>query len=193
MARLQLKAAVADGYARNFEVGHDLGDVKAELDNDHLLSRQMERHAEEVQRHPRHADVRYRYGVLLRAEGKLGEAAEQFRQAVEINPTYVQALIKLGITQQELGQVDEAIATFTNVLEIKPEFVDLHYRLGLLYTDRKQFDAAVREMEAAAAGSGDNEQIRAGLALSLQNMGLMDRSAATWRSLWKLHHAKTAG
>jgi lipopolysaccharide biosynthesis regulator YciM len=67
--------------------------------------------------------------------------------------------------------------------------VDLHYRLGLLYTDRREFDKAVQHMEQAAEGAPDNQQIRASLALSLQNMGLMDRAAATWRSLWRLHHA----
>ena len=193
MARLQLKAAVADSYLRNFEAGKDVPVAEIDLDNDDLLDTQTQRHAEQVEQHPQHADLRYRYGVLLRAQGRLGEAIEQFAKAVELNPTYVQAIIKLGVTQQELGQSQEAVETFTKVLEIKPQFVDLHYRLGLLYTDRKQFESAVRETEVAAAGSPDNEQIRAGLALSLQNMGLMDRAAATWRSLWKLHHAKTAG
>jgi len=76
-------------------------------------------------------------------------------------------------------------------LDIAPSFVDLHYRLGLLYTDRRRFEEAARQMEAAVAGAPDNEQVRAGLALALQNMGLMDRAAATWRSLWKIHHATT--
>jgi tetratricopeptide (TPR) repeat protein len=152
---------------------------------------QIERHAAEVDRKPRHADVRYRYGVLLRAEDRTGEAMEQFKIASEINPTYVQALVKLGICRQELGQNDEAIETFKQVLEIKSQYVDMHYRLGLLYTDRRQFDLAVQEMEAASEGAPDNTQIRASLALSLQNMGLMDRAAATWRSLWQMHQAAT--
>jgi len=74
-------------------------------------------------------------------------------------------------------------------LNIHPQYVDMHYRLGLLYTDRKQFDQTVRHMEAAAQGAGNNAQIRANLALSLQNMGLMDRAAAAWRSLRKMHEA----
>ena len=187
MARLQLKSAVADEYARSFEASGDVPVAEIDLDNDHLLSRQLSLHQQEIERHPRHADLRYRYGVLLRAEGRLGEAMEQFRQAVEINPAYVQAIIKLGVTQQELGMVDEAIATFHGALDIQPKYVDLHYRLGLLYTDRREFEEAVKEVEAAAGGAEDNASIRAGLAISLQNMGLMDRSAATWRSLSKMH------
>ena len=45
------------------------------------------------------------------------------------------------------------------------------------------------EDEAAAGGASDNQRIRASLALSLQNMGLMDRTAATWRSLWRVDQA----
>ncbi len=189
MARLQLKAAVADEFLKSFQSGESDGHTDVSLDNDDLLHMQIERHAAEVRRKPRHADVRYRYGVLLRAEDRTGEAMEQFRIATEINPSYVQAMVKLGVCRQELGQSDEAIKTFKRVLEIKGEYVDMHYRLGLLYTDRRQFDLAVKEMEAAAAGAPDNTQVRAALALSLQNMGLMDRAAATWRSLWKMHQA----
>ena len=67
---------------------------------------------------------------------------------------------------------DEAIETFKLALELEPTYVDLHYRLGLLYTDRRMFEDAVRHMEIAAEGAPDNEQIRASLALALQNMGL---------------------
>jgi len=189
MARLQLKAAVAEEFARNFQADSAEPSPEVSLDNDDLLHMQIDRHAAEVRRRPTHADVRYRYGVLLRAENRTGEAMEQFRAAVEINETYVQAMVKLGVCLQELGMLDEAIETFNRILEIKPEYVDMHYRLGLLYTDRRQFDLAVREMEAAAEGAKDNIQIRASLALSLQNMGLMDKAAATWRSLWQMHQS----
>lgn len=189
IARLQLKAAVADEYLKSFEIGPPAPTVEIHLDHDDLLHKQIDRHAEEVRRRPAHADVRYRYGVLLRAEGRLGEAIEQFREAVRINPTYVKAIIKLGITQQEVGLVDEAVETFQRALEIQPGYVDLHYRLGLLHTDRRQFEQAVRHMEAAAEGAPQNGQIRSTLALALQNMGLMDAAAATWRSLWQMHPA----
>jgi len=192
MARLQLKAAVAEEFAESFDTERDMPLAEIDLDNDDLLRKQIDRHAEQVARQPARADVHYRYGVLLRSEGRCGESMEQFEEAIRINPTYVQAIIRLGITQQELGLTDQAVETFARALEISPHFVDVHYRLGLLYTDRRRFEDAVEQMEAAAAGAADNEQIRAALALSLQNMGLMDRAAATWRSLWDVHRAAKA-
>jgi len=189
MAKLQLKSAVAEQYAESFSAGGAPQADELDLANDDLLYRQTQHHAEQVGAHGDHADVRYRYAVLLRAQGRATEALHQLREAVRISPTYVQAIIKLGITQQELGMVEQAIRTFHRALDIEPHFVDLHYRLGLLYTSREQFEQAVRHMEAAA-GAKDNDQIRAALALSLQNMGLMDRAAATWRSLWQMHRAR---
>ena len=192
MAKLQLKSAVAQEFARSFAAPSDVPVAEIALDNDDLLHIQLYRHADEVDARPGHADVRYRYGVLLRSEGRLSEALEQFTAAVEINPAYVQAIIHKGIAEQDLGKTDDVIETFKSVLDIRPEFVDLHYKLALLYTDRCEFEQAVRHMEAAADGAADNQQIRAGLALSLQNMGLMDRAAATWRSLRRMHQGSQA-
>jgi tetratricopeptide (TPR) repeat protein len=187
MAKLQLRSAAAEKFSRGFR--HEdcpAGDSGAF--NEKLLAQQIDRHAEAVRNEPNHADVRYRYGVLLRAAGQVPQAMEQFSQAVRISPGFLKAWIKLGITQQEMGLVDDAIETFQKSMDVRPDCVDVHYRLGLLYTNRTEFDQAVRHMEAAA-GNTDDGQIRAALALSLQNMGLMDRVAATWRSLWKVHRA----
>lgn len=189
MARLQLKAAAAEEMQGDLSAPEPASG-EAQIDNDDLLRKQLQRHAEQVEINPTHADLRYRYGVLLRAEGRNGEAMEQFARAVEINPTYVQAIVKLGISQQELGLIAEAVETFKKALELKAHYVDVHYRLALLYTDRRELAEAVKHMEAAVEGAPDNGQIRASLALSLQNMGLADRTAATWRSLWKLHHVQ---
>jgi tetratricopeptide (TPR) repeat protein len=183
MSKLQLKADLAAEIDKGLDLPPEAAPPDIALDHDDLLHKQIERHQECLQAHPQYADVRYRYGVLLRAEGRGAEAMEQFAKAAEINPSYVQAVIRLGVTQQELGMVDEAVATFKRALEIQPKYVDLHYRLGLLYTDRREFDQAVQHMEAAAAAAPATGEIRAGLALALQNMGLMDRAATVWRSL----------
>jgi len=187
MACLQLKAAAAQEMEKSLAMGEDLAAAEPELDRADLLKLQLSRHAEEVEKHPDYADLRYRYGVLLRAEGRLGEALKQFNAAVRINPAYVAAIIRLGITQQDLGQTDDAIETFKTALELNGDSVDLYYRLAVLYTDRRQFAQAVEHMEKAAGLAPGDEQLRASLALSLQNIGLTDRVAATWQSLCRMH------
>lgn len=188
MAKLQLRSAVSEEFAKSFCSDNDVAAESAAF-NEELLAQQIDRHAEAVRTEPRHADVRYRYGVLLRAAGQIPQAMEQFLEAVRISPTFFKAWIKLGITQQEMGLVDDAIETFKKSMNVRQDCVDVHYRLGLLYTNRRNFGEAVRHMEVAAGDDGDG-RVRAGLALSLQNMGLMDRVAATWRSLWRIHRVQ---
>jgi len=188
MARLQLKSVLGPGptdrQARPAEqplqqaAGPPTGD---------LLKLQLDRHAEQVAAEGDHADLRYRYGVLLKADGRLTEALDQFDKAIELNPCYTQAIIKKGITLQELRRDAEAIAAFKRALELEPEYVDLHYWLGLLYTDGRQFHEAVKHVEEAQENAAAGQAIRARLAMNLQNMGLMDRAAATWRSLQKTY------
>ena len=185
VARMQLTAAAAAEFAEDLAFPTDDPGAPA-LDHDDALHAQIDRHADEVRRCPDYPDLRYRYGILLRADGRLGEAAEQFAEAVRLHPTYVDAIIRLGITQQDLGQMDAAAETFGKALALDADQVDLHYRLAVLHTDRRQFAEAVAHMEAAAGLAPDDPKLRAALALSLQNMGLADRVAATWRSLCRM-------
>jgi tetratricopeptide (TPR) repeat protein len=184
MARLQLKATLADSVAESFGGEGNTPIALMELQNGQLLQKQLVRHGEQIERHPRHADLRYRYGVLLRSEGRLAQAAQQFDHAVRLSGTYLQAAVRLGITQQEMGQVKAATETFRRALEVDPCQIEWHYRLGLMYIDRARFEQAVRDMTQRG---DDEEEIRARLALSLQHMGLMDRAAASWRSLCRMH------
>jgi tetratricopeptide (TPR) repeat protein len=161
------------------------------MDNDCLLARQISAHEAEAGRHPGQADLLYRYGVLLRSQGRFAESAQQFAAAVEASPAFVKAVIKLGMSEQDLGRVEEAVATFRRAFDMQAEHTDMHYRLGLLYTNRKQFGEAVNHISQTCEGAKSERQIRAELAMSLQNMGLMDRTAATWRSLRKVCRVKT--
>ena len=189
VARLQLRSAASGDFPAGFPGGAEAPAEGLDPAGDELLRRQIRRHAEEVHRHPRHADLRYRYGVLLRAQQQDAAAMEQFNEAARLSPSYTKAWIKLGVVRQELGLGDEAIDAFCRALDIEPRLVELHYRLALLYTNREKFENEVRRMEAEA-GESERDRIRADLALSLQNMALMDRVSATWRSLWKIHRAR---
>lgn len=189
MARLQLRAALADSFAQSFGAIVEDAPPEIDLDNEALARRQLQRHEEQIGRTPNRADLRYRYGVLLRSEGKLEAAREQFVKALELSPAYATARVKLGITQQELGHIEQAVETFSRSLQVDQAQIDLHYKLGLMFVDRNEFETAVRHMEEAAGAVEDAGQVRAGIALSLQNMGLMDRAAATWRSLYHIHTA----
>jgi tetratricopeptide (TPR) repeat protein len=186
MARLQLKSALADVVSKQFEQGDSVSLKQLDMNPEDLIDKQISRHKHELQRHPQHADVRYRYAVLLRSVGRLEEAREQFQIAGQDRPPYSISVIKLGITLQEVGDIEGAIDAFRRAMDVPQELIEQHYRLGLLYTDRRRFEEAVREMEITEQEEGEPIEVRASLALSLQHMGLMDRAAAAWRSLTRM-------
>ena len=99
---------------------------------------------------------------------------------------YVEATNKLGICLKEMGQADEAVEMFRRALSLRDDFVDVHYELGLLFSQRNQFDLAVEAFKRASAGDPRNISFRANIALALQNIGMLDRAAATWRSICEL-------
>ena len=188
VARLQLKADAgreADRYLLTTTSEDDPADGAVEHISD-LLSRQIDRLRSAVNQSPNHADLHYRLGLLYRNRGQIEDAIACFREAVAINPSYMKALIKLGLALNEVGDTDEAVAIFKQAAELHPEYMDLHYQLGLLFSQRQQFDIAVEHLDKAVEGNPRNVSFQANLALSLQNMGLIDRAHATWEIVREL-------
>ena len=184
-ARLQLRAAIARELAVDYSSNGGT-DVITEGDNNARLLTQVQRHADQVRLHDRRADLKYRYGVLLRNQGRTAEAMTQFSEAARINPAYIEALVKLGIAQRETEMTEQAVTSFCQAMEIDRATLRSYYELALLYTDRNKLTERIKRKESAGR---DGDQVRSEIALSLQQMGLMDPAAATWRSLWRIHQA----
>lgn len=171
--RLQLKAA---GPAED----------PAEPNGEDELADILRRHQQAALSQPQHADVHYRYGLLLRQLGRSHEAIAAFRRAIALNPNYAKALVKLGICLQESGDRKDALAAFSGALQLDPRAVDTHYRLGLLFAQRNQFDLAFEQFEETHTNGMSPAAFRAHVALALQNIGMIDRAAATWRAICEL-------
>jgi len=136
-----------------------------------------------VVEHSNHADLHYRLGVLLRYAGDQDGAIQSLQRAVAIHPQYARALIKLGFALRDAGQSDAAIESFERALEVDPKSIDLHYQLGLIFADREQFARALERFEYAASCKPDCKDYVANLALTLQDLGLLDRASAAWQTL----------
>jgi tetratricopeptide (TPR) repeat protein len=150
-----------------------------------LLGEQLRRHRQALALCPNHADLHYRYGLLLRQVGDFDAAVRSFRRALCVNPIYVKALVRLGLCLKEMGQAEEGLDIFRRALGLNDENIDTHYDLGLLFAQRNQFDLAVERYEHTSA-IGADASFRDNVALALQNIGMIDRAAATWRSIREL-------
>lgn len=188
-ARLQLRAAENE-QALSEEKASDGTTIFASaddgVDETDFLNDTIRRHEQVLLNKPHYADLHYRHGLLLRQVGRYREAIQAFRNALTINPNYLKALIKLGVCLKEAGADEEAIEIFRRALILDTKFVDVHYQLGLLFAQRSQFDLAVEHFEHAVAGNSSSVAFRQNLALALQNIGMVDRAAETWKSICEM-------
>ena len=182
MARLQLEVAVNQELEDQFA----LPDEPRESPDDEAMNRQVRLMARTVEQRPNHADLHYRYGLMLRARGDLEAAGEQFERAVEINPAYVKALIKLALTYRQLGRNTEAVRLLRRAVALEPKYADLHYQLGLIYADVGKFSHAVESYEEALQKQGAGPELYANMAVALEQMGLLERSHSLWQEIGEL-------
>jgi tetratricopeptide (TPR) repeat protein len=158
----------------------------ASLQSDELIAESIRRHQQALLNAPNQADLHYRYGLLLRQAGRYEEAIAAFGNAVRIHPSFAKAQIKLAVCLKECGQTDAAVAMFRAALQLDAPQLPMHYGLGLLFAQRNQFDLAAEQFEQVGLGPDATGGFRANLSLALQNIGMVDRAAATWRSICDL-------
>jgi tetratricopeptide (TPR) repeat protein len=160
------------------------------FDPDECLTESVRRHQQALVLSSDDADLQYRYGMLVRQLGGFDEAISALERAVAINPGFCKALVKLGICLRESGQADKAAEVFRRAMTATPDAVNLHYSLALMFAQRNQFELAMERYEDSAGGR--NSALRSSIALSLQNVGMVDRAAATWRSICDLSWRRAA-
>ncbi len=90
-------------------------------------------------------------GILLRNEGQLQAAIEQYEEALRLKPDYVEAHHNLGNALLQAGQLPAAIGRYEQALKINPDYPYAHnnlgralFQLGKLSEAQKAFEAAVR-------------------------------------------------
>ncbi|RME36457.1 MAG: tetratricopeptide repeat protein [Planctomycetota bacterium] len=191
LSRLQLLVSAPQQVERYLAPSSVSARPEGPLDQE--LTRVLEQQADALRRlirsRPNHPDLHYRLGLLLRQLGDLDGAIDCFFRAVSINPQYLKAMTKLALALRERGRIDEAIPVLKRALEADPESIELHYQLGLMFAERNTFALALDQFEQAARKAPQNPDVLANIALALQNMGLLDRAAATWKTLCEITRA----
>ncbi|MCB9539368.1 MAG: tetratricopeptide repeat protein [Myxococcales bacterium] len=74
---------------------------------------------------PALAQQRYVIGRTLYREGKLDEAAAEFRSALDLFPTSAKLAYNLGRTLERLGRLEEAVGYYRRYVELEPAGDDL--------------------------------------------------------------------
>lgn len=140
-------------------------------------------HAERVMRSGDDPELRFHYGVLLRSIGRFPEATREFLQSLQDCPTYLPCLAKLSVMLKEQQRDQESARVFLRVIQAEDDQIACHYRLAVEYLRGADFE----DMAAILPGEPETALARQQVALGLVGMGLLDRYAATWRSLRQTH------
>lgn len=78
------------------------------------------------------------YGLVLKKQGRLREAAEAFSKAVSLDPNYAVAHNNLGIVLKDMGDMQGGLAHFERALTLQPGYHECfsNWLFNLSHTDR---------------------------------------------------------
>ena len=83
-------------------------------------------------------DALINLGVVLRRQGKLGEAMEHYQKALKIQPENADAHANLGAVLGMQGLLDEATPHFQKALQSNPNHVRAKQNLQLILTEQNR-------------------------------------------------------
>ncbi len=181
VARLELKASAAHEAREYLTQNADNREIANQL-----LEIQTQRFTQAIEEHPERADWNYRLGLLLKAQGRLTQAAEYFKRAVEINPDYVKALVKLALVLKELGETEQAKQYLERAMILEPSYSDVHYQLGLIYAKQSEYQLAIEHFQKSLESNGRNINALSAMAQALENIGLRSQASLAWQSIIEL-------
>ncbi|MFA5422451.1 MAG: tetratricopeptide repeat protein [Phycisphaerae bacterium] len=158
-------------------------DYNSDQDENQDLLVVINAHRIELSENPHNPDLHYRLGLLLMSIGDLNEAARAFRQAMELNTTFERARNKLIICLYETGRKKEALDMLQPTAELDLKTLELHYKTAILYCDRIKFAGSIIDMQNFLDKNLTVEHSTDNISIVLQNLGLLDRTVATWENL----------
>ena len=74
--------------------------------------------------------IHFKRGDILVDQGKMDEAAAEFREAIRIDPELAEAHVYLGTILGHQKKLDEAAAEFREAIRIDPGMAEAHVYLG---------------------------------------------------------------
>ncbi len=83
-----------------------------------------------LRKHPKSSAVINLYGMALKVQGKLQEAAQAFERVIKVNPNIAVAYFNYGIVLAEMGKLDEAISNYNKAIKADPGYADAYTNRG---------------------------------------------------------------
>ena len=87
-------------------------------------------------------------GVVLMRDGRLDQAAAEFRIALEIDSRSVESMVNLALVQKSNGHADDARDLLQRAVAIDPRHPGSHYNLAVVADDAGDVGTAVEHYRA---------------------------------------------
>jgi len=120
-------------------------------------------------------------GKVLRAQGKLDEAINQYHQALHIKPNYAITHYNLGNALLAQGKIDEAINEYRQAVHIDPNYAAAHTNLGGALATQGKLDEAIDCFRQAVQLEPDEAKTYYNLGHTLELKGSVDEAINEYR------------
>jgi Flp pilus assembly protein TadD len=94
--------------------------------------------------------------VELQKQGKLADAAAEYRRFLALAPRSWEARSNLGVVYAQLGRFDEAASQYREALALRPGAVAVRYNLAAALYKATRFTYAAAELEAVLKAQPDH-------------------------------------
>ncbi|PKB71215.1 MAG: hypothetical protein BZY87_06675 [SAR202 cluster bacterium Io17-Chloro-G6] len=123
-----------------------------------------------------YAEAHNNLGVVMRAQGEEGQAAEHYRQAIKIRPSYPEANYNYAVLLHSRGNLNGATDRYQEALRVRPDYVDAHYGLGNLRRAMGEAGQAEHHYAEALRLRPAYAEVHNNLAILLDDMGQAERA-----------------
>ena len=115
---------------------------------------------------------------VLENQGKLDEAAQNYKQALKVGPGNVTTLVSLARLQDRQAKTTDAIETYRKALKADPQNALVYNDLGLCYARQKDTAQSLTNLNKAVELQPSNAKYRNNLAAVLIEAGRTDDAYA---------------
>lgn len=109
--------------------------------------------------------------VALQKQGRLAEAADEYRALLKLKPDYADAHANLGIIMARLGKYDEAVAAYESAFKLAPNELMILLNLGIAHYRAGKLDRAVIAFQQLLERRPELTQARQLYGLALSALG----------------------
>ncbi len=133
-----------------------------------------------------YAEAHNNLGVVMRAKGEEGQAAEHYRQAIKIRPSYPEANYNYAVLLHSRGNLSGAADRYQEALRLRPEYVDAHYGLGNLRRALGDASQAEEHFSEALRMRPEYAEVHNNLAILLDDIGQTERAGHHYREALRI-------